>query len=192
MQPTYHSLENLIEMIDEPNRTICLRILKDNRTLFETVQGSSHNHQAWPGGYFDHVKDVMNIGVVLYGQLNLIRSLPFILSDVLLVLFLHDIEKPWKYEIVDGIFRIKPTLDEKPAQREFRNRKLQEYGILLTSDQENGMMYVEGEYKDYSPKQRMMNPLAALCHLADVTSARIWFDYPAKNDPWKDATRTEK
>ena len=148
MQPTYHTLESLIGMIDEPNRTICLRILEDNRVLFQTVQGSSHNHQAWSGGYFDHIQDVMNIGSVLYGQLNLIRPLPFTLSDVLLVLFLHDIEKPWKYEITDGTLRIKSDLKDKSNQREFRNRKLEEYGIKLTPDQENGMKYVEGEYKD--------------------------------------------
>lgn len=192
MQPTYYSLKNLIGMIDEPNRSVCLKILEENRTLFQTVQGSSHNHQEWEGGYLDHVQDVMNIGAVLYNQLNPLRPLPFSISDVLLVLFLHDIEKPWKYEITDGTLRIKPELADKGNQREFRKRKLKEYGITLTPDQENGMKYVEGEYKDYSPGQRAMNPLAALCHLADVTSARIWFDYPSTNDPWKGATRTRK
>lgn len=178
-------------MIDEPNRTICLQIFEDNRVLFQSVQGSSHNHQAWRGGYFDHIQDVMNIGSVLYGQLNLIRLLPFTLSDVLLVLFLHDIEKPWKYEIVDGTLQIKPEFADKGNQHEFRNRKLEEYGIKLTLDQENGMTYVEGEYKDYSPNQRVMNPLATLCHLADVTSARIWFNHPSHNDSWKGANRME-
>ena len=189
MQPTYSTLENLIDMINEPNRSICLKILEDNRTLFQTVQGSSYNHQAWMGGYFDHIQEIMNIGLIIYNQFNIIRPLPFSLSDVLLILFLHDIEKPWKYEIDGETLRIKPELADKSIQREFRNRKIEEYGIKLTPEQENGMKYVEGEHQDYSPNHRVMSPLAAICHLADVTSARIWFDHPSSNDPWKGATR---
>lgn len=134
----------------------------------------------------------MNIGLVFYNQLNLLRPLPFLLSDVLLVLFLHDIEKPWKYDFIDGELRIKPELVDKDNQRQFRNQKLEEYGIRLTSDQENAMKYVEGEYKDYSPDRRVMNPLAALCHLADVTSGRIWYEHPSPEDPWTGAVRNKK
>ena len=35
-----------------------------------------------------------------------------------------------------------------------------------------------------------MGPLAAFCHLADVTSSRLWFDHPlAQDDPWPGAGR---
>jgi len=35
-----------------------------------------------------------------------------------------------------------------------------------------------------------MGPLAAMAHLCDVTSARIWFDCPAAaHDPWEGAAR---
>ena len=62
--------------------------------------------------------------------------------------------------------------------------------IILTPEEENGMKYVEGEFDDYSNRRRAMGPLAALCHLADVTSARIGFDHPLdKNDSWVGARR---
>jgi len=191
MQPSYYTVEQMLDMVDEPNRSACFRILVDNRKLFQTVQGSSNNHQAWPGGYFDHVQEIMNIALVLYRQLNSLRSLPFSLSDALLVVFLHDIEKPWKYEVgEDGQLQYIEALKTKQAQHEFRNRKLREYGIVLTADQENGMKYVEGEFNDYTNKRRVMGPLAALCHLADVTSARIWFDHPMVSaDLWLGAER---
>ena len=176
-------------MIDEPNQSICLKILENNLELFKVVQGSSHNHQAWQGGYLDHIREVMNIGKVLYEQLNNIRPLPFNLSDVLLVLFLHDLEKPWKYEVFNRQFRIKPALQNKDNQKDFRNKKLLEYGINLTPDQANGMKYCEGEHNDYSPNNRTMSPLAALCHIADTTSARIWFYHPCDNDSWKGSAR---
>ncbi len=188
MDAKYRTTEQILELIDEPNRSACKRILAENRTLFQTVQGSTHNHQAWPGGYLDHIQEVMNVGCVFYAGLTALRPLPFSLSDVLLVLFLHDIEKPWKYEVgPDGCLQHIAALHTKEAQHEFRARKLRKYGIVLTQEQDNGLKYVEGELDDYTNRQRVMGPLAAFCHLADVTSARIWYAYPS--DSWPGATR---
>ena len=186
----YFTIETMICLIDTPNRALCFQILFDNRKLFQTVQGSTNNHQAWPGGYFDHVQEIMNIALLLYRQLASVRPLPFSLSDVLLVVFLNDIEKPWKYEFRGGELHHSNAFQTKAQAHEFRAKKLKKYGIVLTPDQENGMKYVEGEFEDYSNRRRAMGPLAALCHLADVTSARIWFDHPmADDDPWLGAQR---
>ncbi len=191
MQYSYKTVEQLIEMVSETNRIICLKILDENRKLFQIVQGASNNHQAWPGGYFDHVQEAMNVAVILYQQMNALRPLPFTLSDALLVIFLHDIEKPWKYEIgPDGTLEYREELKTKSDCHAFRAKKLQEYGIELTEDQQNGMKYVEGEHNDYTNLRRIMGPLAAFCHLCDVTSARIWHDHPLqRNDPWSGAKR---
>lgn len=190
-QIRYYTIEEMLEMTDEPNRSACKRILADNKKLFQTVQGSTHNHQNWLGGYYDHVQEIMNIVLVLYGIFNSIRPLPFSFSSALLIVFLHDIEKPWKYELdSDGQLRHIKAMETKQAQHEFRVQKLKEYGIVLTAEEENGMKYVEGELNDYSSKHRVMGPLAALCHLADVTSARLWFNHPMeKHDPWAGARR---
>ncbi|MBI5742709.1 MAG: hypothetical protein HZA25_02640 [Candidatus Niyogibacteria bacterium] len=178
-------------MIDEPNRDICRKILESNKALFQKVQGASHNHQAWPGGYWDHVQETMNLAVAFYDTLDALRPLPFTRSDALLVLFLHDIEKPWKYELLpDGTLAIIEELREKKAQHAFRAEKLKEYGIALTPEQFNGLEYVEGEFEDYSSKRRVSGPLAAFCGNCDRTSARLWHDHPAaENDPWSGAKR---
>jgi len=191
MKPKYFSVDDMVAMIDEPNRSACARILADHRTLFETVQGSTHNHQAWPGGYLDHVVEIMNVGVVLYERLNAIRPLPFSLSDLLLVVFLHDVEKPWKYELRDdGRLHHKESMQTKEQHQAFRLAKLAEYGVTFTPEQENGMKYAEGEINDYSNRRRAMGPLAALAHMCDVASARLWFDHPsAQDDPWTGARR---
>ena len=191
MKPKYYSVPEMIGFIEEPNRWACFRILADNFGLFQTAQGSTHNHQAWKGGYIDHVREIMNIAIVLYEQMSLLRPLPFSLSDALLVVFLHDIEKPWKYEVgADGELKHREAFAAKKDDHEFRAEKLREYGVVLTPEQENGMKYVEGEFADYSNRRRDMEPLAALCHMADVASARIWFDHPfERNDPWFGARR---
>jgi len=191
MQPFYSSLDRLLLTIAEPNRNAVLKIVADHRTLFQTVPGATNNHQNWPGGYFDHVQEVLNIAVLLYGPLSRARPLPFSLSDALLVLFLHDIEKPWKYERrEDGQLHVIPELVEKQAQHAFRATKLAEYGIVLTDLQQNALHYVEGEMADYSSRRRVMNELAAFCHLCDTWSARGWYSHPLESgDPWAGASR---
>lgn len=125
------------------------------------------------------------------------RPLPFSKSDVLLIFFLHDLEKPWRIEVMeDGAVRNRPGLDTKEAFKKFREDKLVEYGIVLTPALLNALTYVEGEMNDYSSKRRVMNELAAFCHKVDVHSARIWFDYPkiSSEDEWtgSDRVRTIK
>jgi hypothetical protein len=190
----YASVESLVDRIDNPNGAACRRLLADHRELFATVQGSTHNHQAWRGGYLDHVSEVMNIAVVLYEQLSARRPLPFSLSDVLLVVFLHDVEKPWKYELgADGQLHHKAEMQGKAAHQAFRMATLAKYGIALTAEHENGLRYAEGELTDYTNQQRKMGPLAALAHMCDVASARLWFDFPAaSDDPWTGAARVAR
>lgn len=187
----YKTVDEMLKLIDEPNGSACAKILADNRKLFQTVQGSTNNHQAWHGGYFDHVQEIMNVACLLYESLSKARPLPFSLSDLLLVVYLHDVEKPWKYDLgEDGQLYHKPTMQTKADHQKFRMTKLAEYGIKLTPEQENGLKYAEGEINDYSPRQRMMGPLACVAHMADVCSARLWFNHPMESDdPWEGAKR---
>lgn len=187
----YYSIEAMIDMIVGSNGLACARILADNRKLFQTVQGSISNHQAWPGGYFDHVQEVMNIAIALYEKLSTIRPLPFSLSDLLIVVYLHDAEKPWKYELgEDGELRHIASMQTKEDHQRFRMKKLAEYGVELSSEQENGIQFAEGEIIGHSKHHRAMGPLACVAHMCDVASARLWFDHPMEDDdPWTGAGR---
>jgi|SRR3989344_2439487 len=179
------AIETMLKMIDGPNSQVCQRIYKENAELFKTVQGSTNNHQAWKGGYHDHIYEGMNWGILFYvtaGSEG--RELPFSLSDFILVFFLHDIEKPWKYEFKDsGHLRYRSELNSKESHRKFRDQKLKEYGIVLSVEQENAMKYAEGEMDDYTNQRRMMNELAGFVHMMDVWSARVCHNYPRKSLP---------
>ena len=120
-----------------------------------------------------------------------VRPLPFSLSDALITTYLHDAEKPWKYELgPDGHLQHRPEFKVKSSDQEFRIKLLEKYGIILTPEQENGIHYAEGELNDYTNKRRVMGPLAAFTHMCDVASARLWFDHPLEeNDPWIGAKR---
>lgn len=191
--PKYFNFEEIFQFVDEPNRTGCLELLAKNDVLFKTARGSTHNHQTWVGGWYDHTLECVNYAYYLYKfDESFGRPLPFSLSDAILIMFLHDLEKPWRLEVMeDGTVRNRPGLDTKEAFKQFREDKLVEYGITLTPYQLNGLTYVEGEIADYSSKRRVMNELAAFCHKVDVWSARAWYDYPKKRgeDEWVGAGR---
>jgi hypothetical protein len=185
-------IEANIDRIDEPARSVCHRILVENRPLFELVRGSTHNHQAWPGGYIDHITDGMNYGRHLYAfNAAFGRPLPYTESDLLLAFFIHDLEKPWRIEIgPDGIPRNRAGLQTKTDFQNFRAAKLAEYELVLTPAQENGYMYAEGELHHYMSTRRIMNELAANTHQIDNWCARGWHGYPLdSNDPWTGARR---
>jgi hypothetical protein len=165
----YQTLEEFYALVPQAAK---LKHLMDTASVKEAV-GSSHNHQAWAGGYCDHICETMNIVVWLYETSP--RKPPFKLEDALLVMFLHDIEKPFKKEFGH-------TWTTKEARRAFRESVIQQNEITLTAEQTNALLYVEGEH-DYSNKERKMQPLAAFCHCADILSARLWWAY-GKESCW--------
>ena len=167
-------LAELIMLIDEPNRSKCEKMLSDHSERFSIAPGSLTKHQAWPGGYLDHLAETMNLAVILYKSMNSERALPFSISDTILVLFLHDLEKPFKY--------VEPKKEflGANAEHDFVNSIVQEYNIELSDDHRNALKYIHGEGADYHPTKRIAGPLAIFCHMCDFASARIWFDFPKK------------
>lgn len=190
MQQKYHKLEEMLEMIEEPNKSLCHRLFTDNKALWAQSRAAKANHQPWEGGYMDHVTEVMNLALVFYEQLKTLRPLPFSLSDALLVLYLHDVEKPWKYELINERWELKPEFKDRQYVHNFAQAKIKEYGFVLSDDHQNGLMYVEGEIGAWTPGRRTAGPFTAFTHLCDYTSARLWFDHPLeKEDPWAGAKR---
>lgn len=179
------ALEQLLGLIPEPNGTACRRLLDEYRTRIDTAPGSGANHQAWPGGYRDHLEEAMNLAIILHERLGALRPLGFPVSDALLVLFLHDLEKPWRHGPGGEV------LAAKAAKAAFRLRLIEGHGITLSTEQRDALAHVEGEGDDYSPRRRAMSPLAGLCHMCDVASARLWPEHPLlSGDPWPGAARS--
>jgi hypothetical protein len=167
----YHSLEDIVEAIGGTEAHYLGLLLHDFRPKIRVAPGSSHNHQAWVGGYEDHIVECCNIARLQYAALSQAtgRALPFTLRDALLVLFFHDFEKPWKREC---------NFQGKQERHIFRAQMIGYYAIHLTTQQLNALKYAEGEGDDYSGQRRVMNELAAFVHSCDVLSARLWHDRP--------------
>ncbi len=167
----------LLDLIDEPNSSICKKLYFDHKEIMDRAWGSSVKHQAWEGGYIDHLEECMNIGIAVYDKMNSLRELPFSKSSLLLDLNLHDLEKAWKY---GGEIKERVELSNYKNYQDFIADKISQYGFVLSDEEWNGIRYVHGEGDNYHPKKRIQGPLAAFVHICDVFSARIWFDYPKK------------
>lgn len=194
--PPYYSLDRLLDMIPESNGKACKEIYKKYKDLFESALGAKHNHQAWPGGYIDHIIDAMNTSLILFDALNAARPLPFQRTDALVVLFLHDLEKPFKYRVEqDGTIAKNTGFDSRADDDAKKQELISKFGIKLNKQQANAFKYVEGvRDNESSPDARIMGELATLCHCADTISALLWYNSPLGDhkDPWKGATRVNK
>jgi hypothetical protein len=174
----YKTIEELLNQVERPTAKVKLLALYTKyKGQMSTSAGSQHNHQAWEGGYMDHVVDTMNIARLFYTTMADKRRLEFSLSDALVVLFLHDIEKAFPVRI-DAL--VGSGLSRQKAKSKTKYRILHEEDLweLLNEDQKNALDNCEGENESYSNTQRIMRPLAAFCHICDTTSARIWFERP--------------
>lgn len=166
------SLETLLALIEEPNQSRCRLIYERHRRRIDAAPGSSHNHQAWPGGYVGHLHELGLIAAKMYAALSEIRPLPFSLSDAALVLFLHDLEKPWHH------VEPRTTFANEELEHRHVHRYVDAFGIELADEHRNAIRYIHGEGDDYRRDRRVMGPLAAFCHDCDLVSARIWPDHP--------------
>lgn len=171
----FYSLEKLLEMIDGENRELCIRFLEKNKERFYLSPGSLSKHQNWRGGYIDHLEEVMSLAVNLYKTLFKTRKPDFTLSDALLVLFLHDLEKPFKY-IAPKVLPYSDRIQDK----KFIQKVIRKERFKLSQSHLNALKYIHGEGGDYSRTKRLQGPLAAFCHACDNISARVWFDYPKR------------
>ncbi len=168
----YRSITQLLEFIDEPNKSSCKRLWVDYQERFRISPGSLTKHQAWVGGYVGHLEETMNFGISLFHMMDGYRKLDFNISDIVLILFIHDLEKPFRY--VDPKIEFHSDVEKK----DFIEGKIKEYGIELSENHMNALRYIHGEDEHYSRTERVQKPLAAFVHVCDTVSARIWFDYP--------------
>lgn len=167
--------------------TMHKELMEDDR--YRLAKGSSHNHQAWEGGYLEHLQQTLFLAIQLYPMVaKLTYGVPsFSLMDALVVLFLHDIEKPWKHCLLSDSADVELLKEADPSdedtigfskenRRIFRDQMIQQWRLSISKEMEQALRYIEGENEDYSSRERKMNSLGAFCHTCDVMSARIFHD----------------
>lgn len=161
------------------------QILDRHMGTFQAAKGSLHKHQAWPGGYLQHVADCMSLITMLINATGNTKywPIPFTRASAMLVMFLHDIEKPFMQERMAADSAMQPW--NKEQRFIFRGELIADYNIMLTEEEQIALLFVEGESDYYHPTKRLTNELGALCHAADYLSARLWHsrNKPSNEEP---------
>ena len=185
LKPEVDNIITHLLNIDDTNNFKCLNLLDYFIEKYPDAPGSVSNHQAYEGGYYKHISDILDYASKMFKYLSLKGKLDFSLSDALLVLFLHDIEKPIKYTPVlvkTGVIDENGMIEEEIYEYEtdsdddIRENLINKFNIKLTDEHKLALKYIHGEGEDYRKDKRVMTPLSAFCHCCDVISARIFFN----------------
>lgn len=164
-----------------------LRFHDDHINEILVAKGSGHNHQAWSGGYHDHLFHCFVLAQDLYRLLNErigpgpfqpqnvagyddFRGIPFSLESAIIVLYLHDIEKIFKYGLNPGRYPER-LIEAKDAW--YLGILPEKYGVWLDDQEYNALKYAHGEGDDHRKDMRVATPLAGFIHSIDNLSARV-------------------
>jgi len=169
--------------LDESRQKVSSKILEKYKEKFEILPGSINKHQAWPGGYKDHIEEVMNIAILLYDALGKARELSFTLKSALFILFLHDLDKLERYAL-DENSGFKRTGTYENLADTLKETLSRDFEYVMTDEEYNALKYIHSEGEDYSPDKRIMGPLAAFVHCCDTISTRIWHDHGKNLKIW--------
>lgn len=141
-----------------------------------SAKGSAFNHQSWEGGYVEHLYQCFQLAEFYYRLKYEFGGIPFSKQSVYTVLYFHDIEKIFKHNkpsvLIDKDMWLYGILHEN-------------FGISFSKEEKNALKYIHGEGYEYSKTEKKMQPLAAFCHIVDVTSARIYFNQKFLDEPFQ-------
>lgn len=159
-------LSQYIGHIDKTNQEIITQLILDNFDRVLMAPGALESHQAWPGGFLDHILDMITIGETIYKTQE---DLPFTFGDLVLVILLHDIEKPFRY--------VEPAMPfEGATNQEIYDFLGKTYHFVLDEMHLNALKYAHGENEHYIPHKRVMKELGGYLHACDVISARSHYN----------------
>lgn len=179
--PNTRFYQLLKKQITGDRQTPILNVYEHYHDIFHFAKGSNVKHQAWQGGYADHITECLEINEIYYNGLNKKRKLDeFTLEEAAISLFFHDFEKPFKYG---------PDTDPVCAALQKRNQRREDwektkwdmihecetrFGFTLSDREREAIHLTHGEGDDYSPDRNVATPLSAHIHNCDTASARIW------------------
>jgi len=124
--------------------------------------GSTHNHQAWEGGYRDHVTQCLNY----VDELHYLVHQTVKRVDAKLVLYLHDVEKL-------------PGVVEERSQKwwGYSSTLHTQFQVDLELKHLESIILIHGENEYYQKTERVMDELAAFCHVGDILSSRVRYNH---------------
>lgn len=178
-------LENLFKLLTEPLRSVVQLTHDSLKDRIYSQPAAVDHHHWWPAGYADHIAQVMDISYKLWKEASE-SATEVSQDDVLLVAFVHDLDKLWRY---------RPTTDKRLLDkgRTFEYNKDQvsytdvsktvaecyKRGIILEDRHLEAIDHHHGGWSSdlssvYAPYGRNMTKLSTILHCADMFSTKIY------------------
>jgi len=133
---SYDHMVNMLNLVSDSELKFKLLTMHQNlKDKIEYWPAAISHHHKWKGGYADHVKEVMLLGISMFNTINSAgerysKKLNFTLDDVIIVCYVHDIDKLWRYK-------------DMPASDYRRQEK---YGAKIW-DKADGLLYPDESAK---------------------------------------------
>ena len=172
-------LLDLLEKIEDQDlRPKVIELYKKFEDKINYYPASSTAHHNWPFGWSDHTAQVIDFGIKLYKNVVPKSLADFTLDDVILVCFVHDLDKLWRYKEAEGKRKKKIHFDyvkrlpfeptSKVIAECFRN------GIELTDQHIEAINNHHGGFTPHlisvQSKNVRLSQLSSVVHAADLFS----------------------
>ena len=164
---------------DKETRKKYIGLYYDIEEDFTSAPAAVKYHHNWGGGLYTHTEQVMNIAVNLFDEWK--EKLTVKLDDIIIVSFIHDLDKMYKY-------KLRP-LSERKENEPFYTYKykekatyppemdviriLAEHGISLSRQQTEALAWHHGGWSSAAKTYKSNSQLAAIIHIADLFSAKV-------------------
>jgi hypothetical protein len=210
----WNSLMKVIDDNFEGERKEKLKTLYadfEERMMMAPASGIEHFHNAFGGGYVDHVLRVINGASKVYETWQEMGS-PcdgYAKEELMFVALNHDLGKigtkehayyipnpsDWHRKNQGAIFDTNPEIDHMPVQHR-SIWLLNQYGITMSSNEMIAIMIHDGlydesnsvYYKPYGKGKQLKTNLAHIVHQADLMASKIEYELWLSGDGSKKTT----
>jgi len=185
MQETSEQIPTIIKQIRDYLEEVRMPALRKNLLkLHDDIEdklkenpASIKYHHNYPSGLYEHTLEVMKFAIELFEIYKDKMARHFTRDDVILIAFIHDLEKTTKYKrnpsqnagISEPHFMYNYGKLDMDDSAEVVNI-IGKYDIQLTDKQLNGLCLHHG---GWSPQKGQLKELAALMHIADLMSVNF-------------------
>ena len=178
---------DFLELTDDKYKENLLKLYNDIKNSLQTMPAAIRHHHSEFGGLYRHILEVIKISVCLFENFkNSLQKRNIEKSDVILVSFIHDLEKVNKYKLNKNY---DPSLKYTKGYKETEfginydiistndtakvTQICAKYGIILSDNHINAITYHHGGWS-VDAQYATLHPLAAILHSADLISSTLF------------------
>lgn len=200
----YEKFISRIDKIFQPERSNALKSMYNDlgeRLIFSPASSFAHFHNAFPGGYIDHILRVMDFSLLIHSQWQTagLKSDNYTKEELLFAAMHHDLGKLGMPGAGgDGYVLNKSEWHRKNQGKEFETNEnlphaliqdrsiflLQYYGIKMTWNEFLAIRIHDGVYDEankqyyvtFNLNSKLRNNMPIILHHADMMAARFEFE----------------